>query len=49
MRTKNEINEVLAEADSEDDRWPSMSYEDGVRAALQWVTGDTPDDPFAEN
>lgn len=29
-------------------RWPGMSYEDGVRAAIEWLTGQRPEAPFDE-
>ena len=27
-------------------RWPGMTYEDGVRATLDWVRGDTDQPPM---
>lgn len=52
MRTQAEIDEVLNEAlESEENgrtRWPGMTYEQGVAAALYWVTGNVEDSPMAE-
>jgi hypothetical protein len=36
-------------ADNEDGQWASMSYEQGVRDALQWVLGDTDQHPLEEH
>ncbi len=51
-RTENEIDEVLNKADEQLDsgtKWPGMSYEEGVAAALRWVLGDSDDDPMSED
>ena len=48
-RTRKEIEDQIAEAiDAMDEggRWPGMTYEEGVSAALQWVTGETDDAPM---
>lgn len=50
--TQQEINDVLNDVqDAQDEgirRWPGMSYEDGVVAALRWVNGDEPMHPYEE-
>lgn len=50
-RTEDEVNEQLNAAneasDSEGSRWPGMSYEEGVDAALRWVMGWGDDPPMA--
>ena len=51
MRSKTEIYEVCewAMKGIEDGtRYPGMSYEEGVKAALDWVTEDTDERPDAE-
>ena len=51
MRTRSEIDEVLNKAVEGMDsvsKWPGMSYEEGVNAALLWVTGDRDEDPMED-
>lgn len=38
-RTDDEIN---------GSRWPGMSYEQGVEAGIQWLVGDTDDNPMED-
>jgi hypothetical protein len=42
--TENEVNDVLNEclesADSGRSKFPGMTYEQGVQAALEWMRGD---------
>lgn len=41
-RSDEEINQVLdwaAEGEDQGSHYPGMSYEEGVRAALDWVLG----------
>lgn len=43
--TEKEMNDVLNDAlelIDEGGKWPGMSYEQGVEAALRWVMGDGP-------
>lgn len=50
-RTQEEIDEVLNKAaDGMDDgsKWPGMSYEQGVDAAIRWLTGESEDNPMDE-
>lgn len=49
QRSKEEIRDMVQKAyDSEDSDHPlfGMSYEEGVRAALDWVTGDIEEPPI---
>lgn len=41
---------IAAECESMENgsRYPAMSYEQGVAAALRWVSGDTQDHPLEE-
>jgi hypothetical protein len=51
VRTDAEIDEVInsaAEAEDTGSRVPGESYEAGVRAAIEWVTGNTEDHPINE-
>lgn len=52
-RTPDEIDEAKNAAwDSKNDnvsKYPGMSYEDGVIAALDWITGDVDEHPMEEN
>ena len=44
--TETQINDVIGktiDAMSGSSKWPGMSYEEGVQAALDWVLGDGPD------
>ena len=48
--TQSEIDDVLNQcADAIDDgsRWPGMSYEQGVEAAIRWMLGDF-ENPMSE-
>ena len=51
-RTRSEIDEQLnACVDSIDEgrsKYPGMTYEQGVDAALRWVAGDTDDAPMED-
>lgn len=50
-RTDAEIDDQMNLAlESQDNgtRWPGMSYEDGVDAALRWVTGQSEDKPMED-
>lgn len=48
VRSFEEIDGVLGETIDEGrgSRWPGMSYEQGVEAALLWVTGQTDENPM---
>lgn len=47
-RTDEEIDKVMNEAAEQRDkggsRWPGMSYEEGVLAALEWIFAGPKDD-----
>jgi hypothetical protein len=47
-----EINASLDKcADAENEgttQWPGMTYEQGVRAGIEWVLGNTTDNPVAD-
>lgn len=50
-RTKNEINDVLdkcMDAEENGSNFSGMSYEQGIRAGIDWITGDTDDHPIDE-
>lgn len=51
-RSQEEVDEQLNLAMEAVDRgrskWPGMSYEDGVRAALNWMTGDDETPPMED-
>ena len=42
-RTEDEINDVLnrciVSEETGESQWPGMTYEQGVKAALEWVQG----------
>ena len=47
-RTAEEIDEQMNRAWEEEDdgsRYPGMTYEQGVRAAIDWITTDGGDEP----
>lgn len=51
MRSREEIDNCMnltGDAIEEGSKYPGMSYEEGVRAALEWVTGDVDDHPMEE-
>lgn len=39
------ISEIIAQG-GDNPRFPGMSYEDGVRAALEWAFGQTDEHPY---
>lgn len=51
--TDEQVDDVINMAyeikDEQGTKWPGMSYEDGVLAALRWVTGEEDENPFEEN
>jgi len=49
-RTQEEINQQTDKAAETEDnsKYPGMSYEAGVRAALDWVTGQSEEQPMEE-
>ncbi len=50
-RTDKEIEEVMGRAVDQLEngtKWPGMSYEEGVDAALRWVMGISDDDPMED-
>ncbi len=50
-RSGKEIEDVLdaaAEGEESGTKWPGMSYEQGVLAALRWVFGESDDNPMAD-
>lgn len=47
--TEKQINEVITKLiDNPGPRWPGLTYEDGIRAALDWVLGDEENDPLVD-
>lgn len=44
--TAYEIEQQIAAAEEND--YPGMTYAEGVKAALEWVLGDTEETPFEE-
>lgn len=52
MRTEDEINDqidaAMAQMDEGGSRWPGMTYEQGVEAALRWAVGDEEMPPMDE-
>jgi hypothetical protein len=50
-RTDDEIYEQIDKAQKGmniGSKWPGMSYEEGVRAALDWVLGDAEEAPMED-
>jgi hypothetical protein len=50
VRTSEEVDSVINQAADQIIRgcskFSGMSYEEGVRTALEWITGDIDDDPM---
>ena len=46
MKTKQEIEKLLQDFDSQKSQYPGMTYEQGIEEALSWVIGDIEDDEF---
>lgn len=51
MKTEFEIDRIISNipSDIEESNFRAMTYEDGVRNALQWVKGNIPDDEFIDS
>jgi hypothetical protein len=50
-RNDREIDRLLddtIQAESEGTKFPGMTYEEGVRAAIDWITGNSDDYPMDE-
>lgn len=52
VRTEEEVDEQMNRASESIEkgttRWPGMSYEQGVDAALRWVTGQDDSEPMED-
>ena len=51
VRTKEEIDEVMNlsfEQIEHGTKWHGMTYEEGVRAAIEWILGETDDNPMLD-
>lgn len=51
QREDNEISRVLnkaMQAFDEGTNYPGMSYEQGIMDAIQWIVGETGDEPLEE-
>ena len=47
--TEKQIDAVIGKIiENPGPRWPGMSYEDGVRAALEWIVGNEENDPLQD-
>jgi len=46
LRSKEEIQKVLEKIDTDGTRYSGMTYEQGIEAALLWVTGQIPNEEF---
>lgn len=51
-RSNAEINNLIGQCAEQSgkggSRFPGMTYEDGIRAAIDWITGDVDDAPLPE-
>lgn len=52
MPTQEQIDEAINQATEQEDeggsKWPGMTYEQGVSAALRWASGETDEHPMAD-
>ncbi len=51
VRTVAEVNELIELAHAGKDeggKFPGMCYEEGILAVLEWVTGETDENPMKE-
>lgn len=52
VRSTEEVDDTLNKAQEQEDEggsaWPGMTYEQGVVAAIMWLTGVSSEDPMAE-
>ena len=46
MRSNDEIEEQIGEATDSDGKFSGMTYEEGVKNALEWVLEETEDKPM---
>lgn len=44
-----QLAEVREQIDKGGSRFPGMSFEEGIAAALQWALGDTDEIPYTES
>jgi len=51
-RPQERIDEILNRCSEQEEeggsRWPGMTYEQGVSAAIRWMLGETDDDPYED-
>ncbi len=51
VRTDEEIDNVMnkaLDASVEGSKWPGMSYEEGIDAAIRWIVGLADEDPMED-
>lgn len=52
MPTQQQTEEILSECYTQIDKggtkYPGMTYEEGVEAAIRWFTGETEDSPMED-
>ena len=52
VRSEEEVNELvgklIAQQEKGYSKFQGMRYEEGVRAAIDWLVGDTDEDPMAD-
>lgn len=48
IKTAAEIENVIGDTMENPDKFPGMSYTDGVSAALRWVLGETDEYPMED-
>lgn len=50
VRSSDEVDDTLNRAQEQEDgggsAWPGMTYEQGVVAAIMWITGQTSENPM---
>ena len=48
MKSRQEIEDVLGSLSLEGPRFPGMTYEDGIEAALRWAIEETDEEPYPD-
>lgn len=48
-RSDEEIDDLLnAASEDEGPRWPGMTFEQGLRQGIDWVTGESDENPLSD-
>lgn len=48
LRTQKEVSALIDKCSKEPNKYPGQTYAEGVRDALDWITGESDDNPMED-